>query len=429
MANLEYFRDRDEISSLPSDLSMLMRKRGLIAPDQTQVHYCGFVSWYRGIAVFMPRNSIVESREPHYAFYLLQTLIRYYLGKDTGLTEGRDNELIGQASLALVHYLIEDYYANGLYVQRKKHFSVNHGRPTWKRTIARRTPYPSGESSVYLDTDTSSTRYVSDCETARIHAQVIRDIHKTYGVLLTGDYVNFDDKLDRTPKPVSSLEGQVAILERELSESYSERDIYLIGMLRTYVERKSTMGGNELLVGTRKFHNVWEGMLDKCLPRKIEINSELPVPYYQQGEDFFEVSQKGQRTDTVIESEDGMRWAVIDAKYYHASAPNLAPGWHDLVKQYFYRRAAEKICGPDIAITLHFIFPGTTHHLHTVKVGLRGQKKARIGAFVEVDGYGEIYCHYCDPMVLIEKYSCGQLLDINNVKHITGAISSITKIY
>jgi hypothetical protein len=422
MTNVEYFRDRDEVDSLPSNLVMLMKHRGLIAPDQTRVHYCGFVSWQQGIAAFMPRNSVLESQAPHYAFYLLKALSRYYLGKSTGITEGRECELIGKASLYLVNYLIEDYRANGLYMRRKKHFFINQGRPNWKRTIARRMPYLSGDSTVYLDTDTSITRYVSDCETARIHAQVIRRIYEKYSVLLTGDYFNSDERLDRMPEPISSAESQVAILERELSESYSDRDIQLIGMLKTYIEESFLMGGNELLVGTRKFHNVWEGMLDQCLPRKIKINSALPVPYYQQGEYFIEVAQKGQRTDTVIESEDGTRWAIIDAKYYDASSPILAPGWHDLVKQFFYKTAADKICGKDILVTLHFIFPGTTHHLDKIKVGERGQAKVATHSFLEIGGYGKILCHYCDPIVLISKYANGQKINITDSYEITGQL-------
>ncbi|MDG2768827.1 LlaJI family restriction endonuclease [Vibrio parahaemolyticus] len=421
MANLEYYRDRDEVGSLPSSLVTLMQQRGLIAPDQERVHYCGFISWRQGIAAFMPRNTRLASLRPHHAFYLLQSLSRYYLGKTTGIPEGQENDLIGKASLSLVHSLIEDYRANGLYVRRKKQFSINQGRPNWKKTITRRTPYPSGNSLVYLDTDTSSTHYVSDCETARIHAQVIRSIYKKYGVVITGDYVNSDESLERMPAPKLGTEIQVTALDRELSESYSERDIQLIVMLKAYIEETSASGGAELLVGTRKFHNVWEGMLDKCLPNKVDINSNLPVPYYQQGKHFIEVSQKGQRTDTVIESEDRKRWAVIDAKYYNASTPNLAPGWHDLVKQFFYKIAAENICGSGVLVSLHFVFPGNTSYLNNVKVGKRKQKRVTIDKFLEVDGYGEIFCHYCDPAILLEKYACGQLLELNRKSHITGS--------
>ncbi|EIA3112714.1 LlaJI family restriction endonuclease [Vibrio cholerae] len=419
MVNIEYFRDRDEIASLPCDLVILMQKKGLIAHDQNLVHYCGFISWQRGIAVFMPRNTILESLLPHDAFYLFQSLSRYYLRKRNGIFEGKESDLIGKYSLYLVHSLIEDYRANGLYVRKKNQSSINKGRPNWKLTIARRTPYPSGNDPVYIDTDTISTSYVSDCQTARIHAHVIRQIYIKYGVIVTGNHINSDDGLDRVPEPNVGSESQIAILDRELLESYSERDINLIGMLKSYICESSSSGGSEFLVGTQNFHNVWEGMLDACLPRKIEINRALPVPYYQQGDYFIEVSQKGQRTDTVIESEDGYRWAIIDAKYYDASSPFLAPGWHDLVKQFFYKIAAERICDQNVVITLHFVFPGRKKILHKAKVGMRNQKTVATTEFIEIEGHGEILCHYCDPITLLEKYACCQLLDINNKEHIS----------
>lgn len=427
MVNLEYFRDRDEISSLPCDLVTLMKHQGLIAPDQIRIHYCGFISHKQGIAVFMPRNTSLESLLPHHAFYLFQCLNRYYIGKKTGVSEGQESELIGKESLSLLYSLIEDYRTNGLYVRRRKNFSLNQGRPNWKRTMSRQTPYPSSDSPVYLVTDTSRINYVSDCETSRIHAHVIRSIYRKYGLIITGDNITLDISLDKVPMPNLGIENQITVLEQELTESYSERDIQLIGMLKSYIEEFSKVAGSELLVGTRKFHNVWEGMLDKCLPNKVNINSKLPVPYYQQDAHFVEVSRKGQRTDTVIESKDCKQWAIIDAKYYNASSPNLAPGWHDLVKQFFYKTALESICNKGVRITLHFIFPGNNEYLKKVKIGNRKQKNTLSTDFIEVEQYGEILCHYCDPLILIEKYSRGRVLDIYNKRHITGDVFTIDK--
>lgn len=422
MNDLSFYRDRDLVSSLPKELANLMIHRGLIAPDHKKVHFCGFVSWGDGVACFMPRNTGVGSQTPEHAFHLLMAMKMYYTDKVTGLSEGLDGELIGKESLSLVFTLIEDYQANGLYVRRTKCHVLNQGRPDWKRTISRQTPYPSGDAPIYLDVDSCKVSYVSDCETARVHANAIREITQKFGVLLSGSKTNLDDILLRVPEPLTDKEGQLAILDREVSLSYSQRDIKLIEMLRTYVEKSSETEGLELLVGTRKFHNVWEGMIDKCLPRKIEINRLLPVPYYQQTGHLVEVSQKGQRTDTVIETEDKSRWAVIDAKYYDASSPSMAPGWHDLVKQYFYKTAAEKVSGSEVSVSLHFIFPGATHYLDNAKVGERGQNKIPTSKFKEVDGYGEISCHYCDPSVLIRRYTGGHQLEIDENCDISGVI-------
>jgi hypothetical protein len=158
------------------------------------------------------------------------------------------------------------------------------------------------------------------------------------------------------------------------------------------------------------------------MPNKVKINSKLPTPYYLQGQYYNEVAKKGQRTDTVIENEEQTKWAVIDAKYYDASSPQLAPGWHDLVKQFFYKTAAEEICEEGVLVSLHFVFPGTEEILLTAKVGDRNQGRVKESDFSEIDKYSEIHCHYCNPITLLKKYVAGKKLDIELNKDITGTI-------
>jgi hypothetical protein len=386
------------------------------------VQYCGFISWSDGIAAFMPRNSEAGSETSESACYLLQALKRYYSDKTSGVFEGLENELIGSVSLSLAAALVDDYLANGLYVRRRRQLTLNHGRPNWKRTISKQTPYPSNSAPIYLDLETSRNSYISDCETARIHARVMREINEDYGVLLLGQERMSDYRLRQLPEPLADNQGRLAMLERELSVSYSERDMRLIRMLKQYVENSSNTDGSGLMVGTRHFQNVWEGMLDTCLPGKKPINSTLPVPYYQQGAHYFEAARYGQRTDTVIVNHNEDRWAVIDAKYYAASGVDSAPGWHDLVKQFFYKTAAEEISGNGVTVTLHFIFPGSKQNLIKAKVGARDQGKTHVDQFMAVAKYGEILCHYCEPIALLKKYVDSAKLDISQDKDVSGLI-------
>ncbi|MDR4899346.1 LlaJI family restriction endonuclease [Yersinia kristensenii] len=426
MVDLQFFYDRQAVSALPDKLSLLMKLSGIIAPDHSWVHYCGFVSWAEGLAVFMPRNSSSTSATPIAAYNLLRALQRYYAEKSSVVTEGDDSGLIGGFSLSLISNLTDDYVANGLYVRRKKQCTLNQSRTDWKRTVSRQTPFPSGSAPFYLDLETSRIRYVSDCEVSRIHAQVIKEINRNFGVLLFGQNTLTDERLEQLPPPLGDTETLIAQLDRELIDSYSERDISLITMLKLYIERHSATTGPEVMIGTRNFHHVWEGMLDSCLSNKILINSKLPVPYYLQNDNYIEVARKGQRTDTVITNKSGSAWAIIDAKYYDASAPRFAPGWHDLVKQFFYKTAAEEVCTSKLKITLHFIFPGihSEKNLVNVKVGERGQGSVAKSEFKTVEKYHEILCHYCDPLVLMKKYVRGSKLDISKDKDISGEIFS-----
>jgi len=404
MSKLQFFSDKDLITRLPVLLADTLRGTGIIAPDHSRVQFCGFVSWSEGTAVFLPVNCCEKNFDVAGAHFLLRALQRYYDDKITGVREGLGDEVIGSTSLSLVLLLVDDYLVNGLYVRRAQEYKLNSGKINWSRTISRQTGFPSKNSPVYLDLETSLSHYVSDCETARIHAAVIREIHSEYGDLLFGGVQTSDVNLELMPLPSGELTAQLSYLDRELSLSYSDRDMNLINALRRYIERSVGMD-DALLVGTRKFHHVWEAMIDQCLPRGISVNSQLPVPFYLQNENYIPVAQKGQRTDTVIENEEGNHVAVVDAKYYRAESPYSAPGWPDIVKQIFYKTAVESVVPKTTNVSLHFVFPGYKQVLDSAHIGLRTKGPTKIKP-VGSD-YPDIYCHYCDPVKLMENYVNG----------------------
>ncbi|MEZ8029987.1 LlaJI family restriction endonuclease [Enterovibrio norvegicus] len=400
MHNLQYFTDRAFISGLPVGLPEAMRKQGLIAPEQSKVHFCGFFSWKGGTAVFLPVNSDVNVKPELSAHWLLQTLNRYYADKMTGLKDTGGESLIGGSLLSLSVELFEDYRSNGLYVRRNRLRTVNQGKVNWSRTVSRHTPYPSASAPVYLDLESSRTRYVSNCETARIHAAVIQDIRLKFGVLLYGDEQESDDRLDTMPPPWGDSEAWLAYLNRELALSYSERDITLIKSLSRYIDNSQGSDEDSLIIGTRHFHGVWESMLDYSLEGVAQYNRKLAVPYYLMNGLYHEVADKGQRTDTVIRSEN--HFAVVDAKYYGASSPGRAPGWPDIVKQLYYQKAVQDAESGSAVVTTHFVFPGSEAKLISAHVSSRGQHKSEV--LDNSAGYPVIHCHYCEPVELMRAY-------------------------
>ncbi|MGP2517604.1 LlaJI family restriction endonuclease [Yersinia sp. 2545 StPb PI] len=402
MHNLQFFTDRLPIGQLPEDLSIKMRKQGLIAPDHHRIRFCGLFSWCGGTAVFLPVNSNTKHQPELSAYYLLQTLNRYYSDKLIGIQDTNGDSLIGVSLLSLSISIYEDYITNGLYVRRNKFHSINRGKVNWSRTVSRHIPFPSETATVYLDLESSQMRYVSDCETARIHAAVIRDITIKLGVLLYGEEMVSDMKLKILPMPSGDTETQLAYLNRELSMSYSDRDITLIKSLEYYINDTQGSDDSTLIIGTRHFHNIWEAMLHKALLGEKRFNQKLPVPYYLQDGIYHEVAEKGQRTDTIISNNTNQNFAVVDAKYYTASTPKDAPGWPDLVKQFFYEKAVRSVVGEYASVTTHFVFPGKNKKLISAHVGKRGQ--GRIGLLDKNAGYPVIHCHYYDPVALMESY-------------------------
>lgn len=412
-SNILYFSDRSFISdkTIPTSLLNEMRFLGLIAPDMLKINFCGVVSYCDGLAVFLPRNHNTSlERSGAAGHHLLKALLKYYQSKDSGIyaQEGGE-EVIGGRSLSLAISLLNDYRANGLYVRRFKELTINAGKVNWSRTITRSTPYPAENGPMYLDLSTSRSRYTSNCETAKIHAQVIIELFGDYGLLWLGLSSYFDERLELMPKPLGSTEVQIAYLQRELQVSYSERDMFLIKGLIQYLRVKKGSNTNSMLIGVRKFHNLWESMLDECLIGKYAINNKLPVPVYQTvNDEFIPVAQKGQRTDTVLKHIKESRFAVVDAKYYEASSPSTGPGWPDLVKQFYYQKAVCLLEGEKTSVSNHFIFPGNNGKLKAAYVAKRGMDVKSSQDCLHY--YAAIHCHYQDPIKLLEVYVAGEKL-------------------
>lgn len=410
LSKIKLYLDRTSLDSDDVPLSVidaLMRER-IIPQGVSKIEFCGIIVHDEGLAVFLPRNCVANNDQVKaLAHLLIQALLKYYIDKDTGVhAQDSGSEVIGGESLSLAVSLLEDYATNGLYVRRTRERTTNKGKVDWRRTIASRVPLTSNDSPVYLELDTSRSHYDTSSEIAKIHAQVIKKLSSTYGVLWFGQSSYFDASLLHVPQPNNNLDVQIAYLEKELRQVYSDRDIFLLKGLIQCLKKQKGKEENTLLIGVRKFHSLWEAMLDECLIGKYAVNAKLPVPVYQTSAGkFVPVPKKGQRTDTVLKHATEHRFAVVDAKYYGAHSTKSAPGWPDLVKQFYYHQAISQLEGKGTVVSNHFIFPGSEPHLKSAHVAKRGAKVTKESECLPE--YSTIHCHYQDPIELLNTYVSG----------------------
>ncbi|MFA0117066.1 LlaJI family restriction endonuclease [Vibrio breoganii] len=413
LSKINLYLDRTSLDSgdVPSSVIDALLQERIILQGGSKIEFCGVIACDEVLAVFLPRNSVVDQHAAHTSAHLLiQSLLKYYVDKDTAVhAQDSGSELIGGKSLSLAVSLLEDYASNGLYVRRIRERAINKGKVDWRRTIASKVPLTSNDSPIYLELDTSRSRYDASSEAAKIHAQVIRKLSSTYGVLWFGQSSYLDTSLLHVPQPNTNLDVQIACLEKELRQVYSDRDIFLLKGLIQCLEHQKGKEEDTLLIGVRKFHSLWEAMLDECLVGKYAVNSKLPVPVYQTAAgEFVPVPKKGQRTDTVLKHSDEHRFAVVDAKYYEATSAKSAPGWPDLVKQFYYHQAISQLEGNGTAISNHFIFPGSERHLKSAHVAKRGTIVTKESDCLPE--YSTIHCHYQDPIELLKLYTNGEKL-------------------
>lgn len=409
MNKVLFFTDRIALADprLEPELKAVLTDSGLIASDMVKLHFCGVISYSKKLAVFLPRNTPKEKQNIYSSALLFKAIYRYYLTKDSGIkTEDIGDDVIGGSRLNLYSQLLQDYQDYGLYIRRTKESTINNGRVNWSKTIARSSLLPSVNGPVYLDLYTSRSRNDAHNEITRIHASVIKQVLEKVGLLWLGVESHFDETLVQTPKTLMNKQSQIAYLEKELRLIYSDRDITLIKNLLRFLKVTNNYNQNDMVIGTRFFNNMWESLLDECLPNTEKINQKLPIPVYQtQNDKFVPMAQKGQRIDTLLKSEDEQHYAVVDAKYYGAQSPNSAPGWSDLVKQFFYVNAVKEVAGSTIKVTNHFIFPGNEPQLKAAYVAHRN--KVISDKSDCLSNYSPIHCHYLCPIELLEKYVNG----------------------
>ncbi|HCE2128189.1 TPA: LlaJI family restriction endonuclease [Vibrio parahaemolyticus] len=411
-----YLSDRDLLTDkkVPTQVLEELKTNGLIAPDMQKVHFCGVISFDDSLAVFLPRNYTNSDMSLDVAGrYLVRALTKYYRDKDTAsYAQESGSQLLEGDSFSLATSILDDYCVNGLYSRRVTEKTINSGKVNWSRTISRSTPYPTQSGPIYLELNSSRARYVAHCETAKIHALVLTEIISKLGAVWLDTKISLDDNLKSISKPSGSTEVQVAYLRKELNLSYSERDILLIKNLIQYLTSRKGHERNGILIGVRKFHGLWEAMLDECLVGKYNVNNRLPIPVYQTVSDsFVSVSHKGQRTDTVLRYKDSNRFAVVDAKYYEASSPHNAPGWPDLVKQFYYQKMIAQLESSEAIVTNHFIFPGFPSSPTSVKAAYVAKRNIKITSSDDcLSEYPAIFCHYQDPLVLLQAYVDGEKL-------------------
>lgn len=408
MCNLYHYTDRALISSLPDSLKKQMRNQYLITSDDVRVSFCGVVIDVTGAHVFLPRNTITPKEGSRSSYRIASSLmkaIRRYAedrsSKLYALDEGL--ECIGSRRLSLISALLEDFCSNGLYSRRLSERVLNTGKPDWKRTISSQAPFPGKGGPIYLDVYGTRRRYVSDCEISRIHASVIRELDAAFGWMITGSDTSVSLDIQNVATPKGNISNQIRVLNSELMSVFSEREIRLLKLLCEYLQCQRGRDASDFVIGFKHFHGMWEHMLDKSLLWNFPVNQLLSVPAYKFEDGTIKpAASKGQRTDTVLRLPDSNIFAVVDAKYYGAQELGSAPGWPDLVKQFFYATAL-KVYSPEAIVSNAFVFPGKGPLISA-------HMQNRTTKVLEDDSYPPINCLYLDPIELIEHYVSGNKL-------------------
>ncbi|MDC5235253.1 LlaJI family restriction endonuclease [Acinetobacter baumannii] len=412
MMEYKFFEDKQFIDSkeIPDYvIDKLVSIGGLEVVNQgRKIAFCGVIIFDGCTYCFTPAKS--ESKKIESIGNLIKVIHAYKNSIDSSLLafdEDEKGNVIEEISLTEIFEIIDLYFSVGI-LRSKTHTYTEKGRTNWSKTVNREFPvFTSDNVPIYFDLHKYPVSIYQDDLISSIHCEIILDILNKFHWL--DERFNFVSKSQLSEKKLFielDVDQKVSLLNQRLHSTFVSLEIRTLQLLIRYLERIHESGSKNIMIGIRKFHYVWEFLLRNIFHDVDEkINTLLPVPKYQflGPTDFSETSnQKGMRLDVFIKSENTC-W-VIDSKYYKATGAHDAPGWSDLVKQFFYIKAV-KLIYPELETFKNiFIFPGIKNLLSNIEMVYREESKNNKKLSKLAENFIPIECLYLDPNDLMEKY-------------------------
>lgn len=270
--------------------------------------------------------------------------------------------------LAVLLFLLQDYYENGAYSNTEDIIESNGaGEILWDKTINDTFTLLSNNRPYYIDLKTKKRvtdnydyfKRLHECILTRASEELndaeLLDLFEITGVDLT------DEKLD----DFGEEEYILYRIEKELNTQFNTRKQLLLKTIYAYIAHSGSLYNTDCLslFGTNSFNLVWEGICADIMDNQLEVRLEslqLPMPLkpeYDRKQKLIELIEKPLWSVTGKVAKDTLvpdlisisngQFIIFDAKYYNAqlepgNAPKGQPGIESVTKQYLYQLAYQK---------------------------------------------------------------------------------------
>lgn len=270
--------------------------------------------------------------------------------------------------LAVLLFLLQDYYENGVYSNTEDIIESNGaGEILWDKTINDTFTLISNNRPYYIDLKTKKRvtdnydyfKRLHECILTRASEELkdaeLLDLFEITSVDLT------DEKLD----DFGEEEYILYRIEKELNTQFNTRKQLLLKTIYAYIAHSGSLYNTDCLslFGTNSFNLVWEGICADIMDNQLEVRLEylqLPMPLkpeYDRKQKLIELIEKPLWSVTGKVAKDTLvpdlisisngQFIIFDAKYYNAqlepgNAPKGQPGIESVTKQYLYQLAYQK---------------------------------------------------------------------------------------
>ena len=274
--------------------------------------------------------------------------------------------------LAVLLFLIHDYYENGLYSNTEEIIESNGpGEIQWDRTINETFTILSANRPYY--TELKTKRRVNDEYDyfKRLHECVLSIASKDLRDAGLLDLFEITE-IDLSDENIDSFGEKEYILyriEKEIGTQFNTRKQLVLKTLYAYVEESGNLYDIDCfsMFGTNSFNLVWESVCADIMNNQLDKALgalDLPIPLqtgYEKSKKLIEIIEKPLWTATgktasdtlvpdlvsITNKETSYDFVIFDAKYYNAwlemgISPKGQPGIESITKQYLYQLAYQK---------------------------------------------------------------------------------------
>lgn len=307
--------------------------------DTFSFNITGFIIANNSPIVVFPKNYLLPVYDKdikHEALILMRVLMKYRLEnghepREMELLYGNTINSTGRIIPAIS--LIEDFLENGILRRKNRVNSSRHqGYIDWGTTVNKTIPYINHGKPFYLDPIMRISSVNSTNLLTQIHEYVIWESLYLWGWILGYE----STKVEKVQIPCS-MEIATGYLKAELRKTFVQREIFVIKSLIKYMDSKS--GQNDAksfeVLATPFFNTTWEAICGYMYTNDyINLAKWVAQPVWDSSVIKKNISQ---RPDILF--VDKSTFYILDAKYYDYN--KTIPGWHDVVKQLFYKYTIE----------------------------------------------------------------------------------------
>ena len=337
--------------------------------------YVGIITIGNRIIKVYPKYILAENTEPIEEMKQVIKVLDRYSHSDQQIINmfNGDDENKSFNMLAIILYLLRDYYAYGVYTNTEDIREVNgEGLILWEKTIDETFALIRDNRPYYMELYTEKTIDDEFDYFKRLHECVLTDCSKMLHMSQL-DMLFGIDELVLSDEEIDDFGDREYILDRiqkELNIQFNTRRQILLKTLYAYIaQNRKLFDENDgiSMFGTNAFHAVWENVCAEIFDNKLKtpliklgLTSEISNKYDSR-QTLIEVIEKPkwspvggdgiEASDTLIPDlisipkvGDLDYFFIFDAKYYNIQLEeNKAlrgnPGIGDVTKQYLYQLA------------------------------------------------------------------------------------------